>query len=91
MRWPFTGLGGDEPCPERCVFVAVMLGSTSFDGFSRTTTWSNLISDIRADLGRTRAAHGGSRDDAHECRGADGVRGGGALTYLGAVRVRLAR
>jgi hypothetical protein len=50
VRWPFTGLGGSEHVPGTLVFVAVMLGSTSFDGFSRTTRWQNLIADIRADL-----------------------------------------
>jgi hypothetical protein len=50
VRWPFTGLGGSELVPGALVFVAVMLGSTSFDGFSRTAKWQNLISDIRADL-----------------------------------------
>ena len=34
VRWPFTGLGGAEHVPGTLVFVAVMLGSTSFDGFS---------------------------------------------------------
>jgi hypothetical protein len=47
VRWPFTGLGGDEHVRGTLVFVAVMLGSTSFDGFSRTIMWSNLIGDIR--------------------------------------------
>ena len=32
------------------VFVAVMLGSTSFDGFSRTSSWQDLIRNVRADL-----------------------------------------
>ena len=50
VRWPFTGLGGGERVPGTLAFVAVMLGSTSFDGFSRTAKWQNLISDIRADL-----------------------------------------
>jgi hypothetical protein len=50
VRWPFTGLGGDERVRGTLVFVAVMLGSTSFDGFSRTSTWQNLIGNIRADL-----------------------------------------
>jgi hypothetical protein len=50
IRWPFTGLGGAERVPGTLVFIAVMLGSTSFDGFSRTAKWQNLISDIRADL-----------------------------------------
>ncbi|MET0938546.1 MAG: hypothetical protein ABWY51_04920, partial [Gaiellaceae bacterium] len=43
VRWPFTGLGGTEPVRGTLVFVAVMLGSTSFDGFSRTSTWQNLL------------------------------------------------
>ena len=39
VRWPFTGLGGDERVRGTLVFVAVLLGSTSFDGFSRTSMW----------------------------------------------------
>jgi hypothetical protein len=50
VRWPFTGLGGAEPMRGTLVFVAVMLGSTSFDGFSRTIKWQNLIGEIRARL-----------------------------------------
>lgn len=50
IRWPFTGLGGAERVSGTLAFIAVMLGSTSFDGFSRTAKWQNLISDIRADL-----------------------------------------
>lgn len=50
VRWPFTGLAGDERVRGTLVFVAVLLGSTSFDGFSRTSTWQNLIGNIRADL-----------------------------------------
>jgi hypothetical protein len=47
VRWPFTGLGGVERIPGTLLVVAVMLGSTSFDGFSRTSTWQNLIGDVR--------------------------------------------
>jgi hypothetical protein len=50
VRWPFTGLGGEDRIPGTLVFVAVLLGSTSFDGFSRTSTWANLVSDLRAEL-----------------------------------------
>ena len=50
VRWPFTGLGGADHVPGTFFFVAVMLGSTSFDGFSRTTWWQNLINGIRTDL-----------------------------------------
>jgi hypothetical protein len=50
VRWPFTGLGGAEHGRGTLVFVAVMLGSTSFDGFERTSRWQNLLNDIRIDL-----------------------------------------
>ena len=50
VRWPFTGLAGDDRTRGTLVFVAVLLGSTSFDGFSRTSTWVDLIGGIRADL-----------------------------------------
>ncbi len=50
VRWPLTGLGGAEKVPGTLVFVAVMLGSTSFDGFSRTSVWQDLIVDVRARL-----------------------------------------
>ncbi len=49
-RWPFTGLAGAERVPGTLVLVAVLLGSTSFDGFSRTTTWQNLLGDVRTNL-----------------------------------------
>jgi len=50
VRWPFTGLGGAEHVRGTLVFVAVMLGSTSFDGFARTSTWQNVLGEVRADL-----------------------------------------
>jgi hypothetical protein len=50
VRWPFTGLAGAERIPGTLVFIGVFLGSTSFDGFSRTTTWQNLLSDLRTSL-----------------------------------------
>jgi hypothetical protein len=50
VRWPLTGLAGAERVPGTMLFVAVMLGSTSFDGFNRTSTWQNLLGDVRADL-----------------------------------------
>ena len=50
LRWPFTGLAGDDRTRGALVFVAVMLGSTSFDGFSRTSHWQDLITNVRGDL-----------------------------------------
>jgi len=50
VRWPLTGLAGADRTPGALVFLAVMLGSTSFDGFSRTTSWQNLLGDVRSKL-----------------------------------------
>jgi hypothetical protein len=50
VRWPFTGLAGDDRTPGALLFVAVLLGSTSFDGFSRSSTWQDLLADVRAEL-----------------------------------------
>ena len=50
VRWPFTGLAGDDRIRGTLLFVAVLLGSTSFDGFSRSTTWLDLIGNLRANL-----------------------------------------
>jgi hypothetical protein len=47
VRWPFTGLAGAEPVRGSLVFVAVMLGSTSFDGFTRTSEWQDVLSNVR--------------------------------------------
>jgi len=50
VRWPFAGLVGAERVQGTLVFVAVLLGSTSFDGFSRSTTWQNFLGEVRANL-----------------------------------------
>ena len=50
VRWPFTGLSGSEHVRGTLVFIGVMLGSTSFDGFVRTSTWQNLLGNVRAEL-----------------------------------------
>ena len=49
FRWPFTGLTGLDPRPGTLAFVAVMLGSVAFDGFSQTDYWAV---DFRARLMR---------------------------------------
>jgi hypothetical protein len=46
LRWPFTGLAGAERVPGSVAFVAVMLGSVLFDGYSRTTTWQDLAARV---------------------------------------------
>ena len=48
VRWPLTGLAGAERVRGTLVFVAVMLGSTSFDGFTRTSEWQDLLGEVRA-------------------------------------------
>jgi hypothetical protein len=39
VRWPFTGLAHVDPRPGLLAFIAVMLGSVAFDGFSQTELW----------------------------------------------------
>jgi hypothetical protein len=46
LRWPLTGLAGAERIPGSFAFVAVMLGSVLFDGYSRTTTWQDLAARV---------------------------------------------
>jgi hypothetical protein len=50
IRWPFTGLSGADRTLGTLLFVAVLLGSTSFDGFSRSSTWQDLVADLRVEL-----------------------------------------
>jgi hypothetical protein len=47
VRVPLSGLVGAERRPGSVAFVAVMLGSVGFDGFSRTTTWQNVLADVQ--------------------------------------------
>jgi hypothetical protein len=46
VRVPFSGLAGRLTRPGTLAFIAVMLGSVGFDGFSRSPFWQ----DVRADL-----------------------------------------
>ena len=46
VRWPFTGLAGAEKAPGSVAFIAVMLGTVLFDGYSRTTTWQDLAARV---------------------------------------------
>lgn len=48
LRLPLTGLAGAEPVPGSVVFLAVALGSVGFDGYSRTTTWQNLVARVES-------------------------------------------
>jgi hypothetical protein len=50
VRWPFTGLAGDDRIRGTLLFIAVLLGSTSFDGFSRTATWQDTLAEVRLEL-----------------------------------------
>jgi len=48
LRLPLTGLAGAEPVAGSVVFIAVALGSVGFDGYSRTTTWQNLVARVES-------------------------------------------
>ena len=45
VRNPFVNLAALQPAPGLLAVVAVLLGSTAFDGLSRTQLWSDLIED----------------------------------------------
>ena len=47
VRMPFSGLAGREATAGMLAFIAVMLGSVGFDGFSRSPFWQNLRADAR--------------------------------------------
>ena len=47
IRWPFTGLAGDEPVPGSIAVIAVMLGSVGFDGVSRTRWWQDVLARVK--------------------------------------------
>ena len=50
VRTPFSGLSICDPTPGTIAFVGVMLGSTFFDGFSRTSIWQNRYYNVQVDL-----------------------------------------
>jgi hypothetical protein len=50
VRIPLSGLSIRDPTPGTIAFVAVMLGSTFFDGFSRTSIWQNRYYQVQVDL-----------------------------------------
>lgn len=50
VRTPLSGLSISDPTPGMIAFVAVMLGSTFFDGFSRTSIWQNRFYQVQVDL-----------------------------------------
>jgi hypothetical protein len=50
VRTPLSGLSVRDPTPGTIFFVAVMLGTTFFDGFSRTSIWQNRFYDVQVDL-----------------------------------------
>jgi hypothetical protein len=50
VRTPLSGLSVRDPTPGMVAFVAVMLGSTFFDGFSRSSIWQNRYYDVQVDL-----------------------------------------
>jgi hypothetical protein len=43
LRTPLSGLGSLQPQPSMLALVLVALGSTTFDGFSRTRFWGDII------------------------------------------------
>jgi hypothetical protein len=46
-RTPFSGLAGAERTHGFLAFIAVMLGSVGYDGFSRAPFWQDLVADAQ--------------------------------------------
>ena len=46
LRWPLTGLEGKDTTPGAVAFAGVMLGTVLFDGYSRTSTWQDLMARL---------------------------------------------
>ena len=46
LRWPLAGLARLRPVPGMLGVVTVALGSTAFDGLTRTTWWSDTTGDL---------------------------------------------
>jgi hypothetical protein len=46
IRPPLVGLAERDSAPGTLAFVAVMLGSVAFDGFSQTATWQDRIAEL---------------------------------------------
>jgi hypothetical protein len=51
LRRPLDHVARDTEPPGTVAFVAVMLGSVAFDGFSRTTYWQDRLFRIDSELG----------------------------------------
>lgn len=50
VRWPLAGLAPPARRPGTTAFLAVMLGSVLFDGFSRTTFWQDRFYRLQVEL-----------------------------------------
>jgi hypothetical protein len=46
-RAPLSGLAGLERLPGTVALLCVAIGSTTFDGFSNSTVWANLLPDLQ--------------------------------------------
>ncbi len=51
LRGPLDNVARDREPPGTVAFVAVMLGSVAFDGFSRTSFWQDRLFRIDSELG----------------------------------------
>jgi hypothetical protein len=82
-RPPLVGLAFRHPRPGSIAFVAVMLGSVAFDGFSRTVWWQ----DRRASLAAASVDHFALTGTLLNVGGLVLAIAGVALVYLGAVEL----
>ncbi len=87
LRMPFSGLSGRETTPGVLAFVAVMLGSVGFDGFSRSPFWQDLRARVEGPYIVDQPGRAELFSTALSLAGLIGCVLLVALAYLGAVRV----
>jgi hypothetical protein len=86
-RTPLSGLAGRETTPGILAFVAVMLGSVGFDGFSRSPFWQDLRARLEGPYIVDQPGRAELIATALSLAGLLGCILVVALAYLGAVRV----
>ena len=86
-RMPLSGLSGRETTPGVLAFVAVMLGSVGFDGFSRSSIWQDLRARVEGPYIVDQPGRAELFSTALSLAGLIGCVLVVALAFLGAVRL----
>jgi hypothetical protein len=86
VRPPLVGVSIRDPRPGTVAFVAVMLGTVGFDGFSRTTWWQDRRYDLTSGLAADSPGLADLVGTLLNVAGLIAVVGAVALAFMAAVR-----